>query len=685
MVTLIDAARALASVCDGAVTRDGQGFNGADSPFARSLIEQYDTQGGLSPKQYQALGKLLQKYRGQLSTQGIDVTALAAPPPQRAAQKAPQKAPAAAEAPKAVQTAPTPVAAPQTPPPWPYATGGDLLPFFAPGKTPRPQQVAALDQISRAFASGKRVAVLEMPTGGGKSFICQAVAQAVAAAGGKTHFLTVQKTLQDQYQRDFPAPEIEALKGRANYTCAFEATDAANAPCTRQGKGLLDKCVHGGEEADTRRRAVQLLLSPADHLCPYWKQLQKCNDNPITLYNFSSFLFQRRIGRFGKRELMIVDEAHNIESQLMSYVTMELTEWTLSIINLQIDREITSTRQLVDWLREQDVARIIAERLEDAKGDMASEDSGDMARAEVDALRELQGKIELFMSYIEKTEWSIDTVTYHDRRDRHGENRRKIVARPLYAKDFAQSLLFKNADRILVMSATILDIDMWAENLGLKREEIEHIQTPCDFPAENRPIHLDYAGNMGRKWFSPEANPKNPTKPLFINKVQQILQRHAGQRGMIHCHSFELSMVLRSDVASPRFMFQDDFKNDKKAMLEELNQRPDGVVVAPAMHEGFDLANDMARFQIIAKVPWPSLGDKVIKERCARDDRWYAWLAALKIVQSYGRIVRSKDDWGYTYIIDSGFDGFLARNGQMLPTFFREALRKYAPNEIRKA
>jgi hypothetical protein len=93
------------------------------------------------------------------------------------------------------------------------------------------------------------------------------------------------------------------------------------------------------------------------------------------------------------------------------------------------------------------------------------------------------------MAFLEKTEWILEVVRYNDKRT--GEERRKIVARPLYAKDFAEDLLFRHADRLCFMSATILDVGVWARNLGLSADEVELIRTPCDFPVENRIIWKD--------------------------------------------------------------------------------------------------------------------------------------------------------------------------------------------------
>jgi len=578
--------------------------------------------------------------------------------------------------------------------PWKW-TPEDVLGFFPKAFKPREQQISAINQIAKAFAAGKKYAVLEMPTGGGKSFICYSFADCLREHGG-THFLTIQKQLQRQYSQDFPAPQIEVLMGRANYACthpgADKDADAAHGVCTKKKKGILIDCVdvdasgwtdfdEDGNPRGILRAAGQLELPACAHRCPYWAQLQKCSDAGVTLFNFSSFLFQKRIGRFGKRALMIIDEGHNVEAELMKFVTLELNEWALSLINVKITKTIASKDQFVEWLRETDLLRLVQEATKAAEDSEESDLEG-FGKEEADALRELEMKIENFMAYLEKTQWVLETVAYQDRQ---GDDRRKIVARPLYAKDFAEDLLFQHADRVLFMSATILDAQVWAANLGIKSSDLEHVQTPCDFPVENRPVFLEYAGNLGFKYFTPEQNPSNPTKPKFINKIKQIMARHHGQRGIIHCHSFELSKVLKYEVGDSRFLFQDDFKGDKDAMLAAHAKRADSVLVAPAMHEGFDLKDDLARFAVIAKVPWPSMMDKVIKERMNLDNRWYAWLCSLKICQSLGRGVRSKTDWCFSYIIDQGFDGFLARNGSMIPRYIKDAFQKYAPKEVRRA
>lgn len=70
--TIVKALQHLAGVCDGAKEQDGQGFNGRDTRFGKSLAEQSAVR-TLSEKQQAAALEMLQTYRGQLEAAGIDL------------------------------------------------------------------------------------------------------------------------------------------------------------------------------------------------------------------------------------------------------------------------------------------------------------------------------------------------------------------------------------------------------------------------------------------------------------------------------------------------------------------------------------------------------------------------------------------------------------------------------------
>jgi hypothetical protein len=70
--TVIDAIRALDSVCDGAETKDGAGFSKFDREEKGDLIEKAVSEGHLSPKEEKKAYGFLKKYKKQLKGLGVD-------------------------------------------------------------------------------------------------------------------------------------------------------------------------------------------------------------------------------------------------------------------------------------------------------------------------------------------------------------------------------------------------------------------------------------------------------------------------------------------------------------------------------------------------------------------------------------------------------------------------------------
>ena len=94
------------------------------------------------------------------------------------------------------------------------------------------------------------------------------------------------------------------------------------------------------------------------------------------------------------------------------------------------------------------------------------------------------------------------------------------------------------------------------------------------------------------------------------------------------------------------------------------------------MSEGVDLKGDLSRFQIICKIPYPYLGDKIVKKRMGKWKNWYPLQTAKLIVQASGRSVRSMEDKAVTYILDADWDRLYRNNIDMFPKSFKDALLK---------
>ncbi|GAJ04206.1 unnamed protein product, partial [marine sediment metagenome] len=101
------------------------------------------------------------------------------------------------------------------------------------------------------------------------------------------------------------------------------------------------------------------------------------------------------------------------------------------------------------------------------------------------------------------------------------------------------------------------------------------------------------------------------------------------------------------------------------------------VLISPSFGRGVDLFDERARFQIVVKLPFMDLGDKQTAKRRwsgKGGERWYTLQTVRALVQMAGRIVRSADDHGVTYILDSRFERFFKQMRKDFPPWFTEAI-----------
>lgn len=542
-------------------------------------------------------------------------------------------------------------------------TQEEILSKF-PLSAPRDGQIDAIKYMLDRFEEGKKFAFLEAPCGAGKSVIAITAAQFFE----NSYYITATKILQDQLAREFGeagqyANNMIDLKGRSAYECTYFKN---NADKLKESKLITLKQYqeyfkyHSCADGHCRKNGVSKYDDPClnNYLCLYYNQIAKAQSANICLMNFSSFLYQSTIARrFGHRKLMIIDEGHNIESQLLDFVSISLDESILPAVSFP---DLEDARDYATWMEDQMILQILDEEINGALSRL------DMRKA--DELASYKFKIGKFIEEMEDDDsrWVHEIIS--------GKAGRKLVLKPIFVYRHAHRYLFNYADHVIIMSATILNVNVMTKSLGINKDQMSARRMFSRFPVENHPINYDPVAK-----FSGGPEGMKRWGPLLVNRVNEIMDIHAGQRGIIHTHNFAIADLLLNNCnskAKSRFLFQRNFDNDKAVMLDEHSGRTDSVIVAPAMHEGIDLRDSLSRFQIICKVPYPNFfDDKQLAARKDVDPAFYDWLVALKITQSVGRSVRSETDWATTYILDESFNWFYYNNKAMLPPWFVDCLK----------
>jgi len=215
-----------------------------------------------------------------------------------------------------------------------------------------------------------------------------------------------------------------------------------------------------------------------------------------------------------------------------------------------------------------------------------------------------------------------------------------------------------------LMSGTILDPKMLAFLMGLDDDEYSYLELPCPFKAENRPIIYVKFGKMS-------YYDKKETFKIAIPVIKKILEKNKDHKGIIHSGNYQFSDWIRRNIKDDRLLIHDSSTREK-SLVHHIESEFETVLVSPSMMNGIDLKDDLSRFQIIIKVPFPNLQSSKVKRRLETKPEWYNWKTLIEMMQSYGRSVRNEDDWAETYVLDSCFDQVIQKR---VPQYFRDALK----------
>jgi Rad3-related DNA helicase len=283
-------------------------------------------------------------------------------------------------------------------------------------------------------------------------------------------------------------------------------------------------------------------------------------------------------------------------------------------------------------------------------------------------LRQLQLKIEIFLKEYKENPNNWVLETYYNEKLKQKE----LSLEPIWAYDYLDKYVFSNYDMVILMSGTILDKNLFCQLNGLDVAKAVYYSIRSPFNPKNRPIFYMPLGKMSYK-------SKEETFKKYIPYIKKLLDKYKNKKGIIHTNSFELAKWIEQSIRDPRLIFHDSSNKDEMLKLHKESEEPT-VIVSPSMDTGVSFDNDDARFQIIAKVPYPSLGSQKNKLRQSNNPDWYAWKTVSGLVQMSGRPVRSEIDYADTIILDGSFGDVIKHSSHFIPDWIQEAIKKINVN-----
>jgi len=581
------------------------------------------------------------------------------------------------------------------------------------------QKETIINVIENILNHKHRNYIIEAPTGSGKSLINIISAGVLADFYEMDSYILVSDLfLWEQYEnflKKYKNTGIASLKGQAgNYICGINGEDMKNADCRMAGLSWaalfnpksIEKygydCAYGCEYVQARKRAIK------SRVCIMTYQLFLfVMNNP----QFNSDISGAPI--FKERDVLFCDECHNIPNIVQMQYAPTITEDNFEKIEtlfmhatkqsaqLFNENDETGERQGSDSMMLYSNSADLRKDLQKCWNTWISDESrkdedylciNDYLKI-LESFKDICEKIKLDMSMkklerlnVTKEDVKLFKVAswYENYMGHwHDFNTAITITGPEYLlkdinianddKHISVSFKCTKEDYLVYMfllqrskykvfcSATIGGKVAYDENMGFrydkdmdKSEELNESfleRVPSSFDFSKSPIHFLNKFKMSFK-------ERDISFRHLKNVIYSICNtKFKNQKGMIQTGSYYFAEQLYNDAPFEikQRMLVYNGSREKNAMVAIHKMSEDTILVGPTLNTGVDLPGDECRFIIILKVPFPSMADKLVKEKLKLFPLWYNSSTSNEIIQGIGRGVRYDGDWCVTYILDACF------------------------------
>ena len=543
-----------------------------------------------------------------------------------------------------------------------------LLDNFPSNLQARDAQKEILDAVQQKLKSGYRKIILSAPTGIGKS----AIAMTLVKSYEKSFVVTLSKNLQDQYVNDFEM--LVPVKGKSNFPCFktmeqkkidLQEYDVAMSQGISCEKG---ECIERTKEGKTQNCKFKPRIQAFEEktfqeiICPYYEQKYSALLADHSVWNYHSYFqtvkYNRGIyGEYLNRNISIFDEAHSIENQIIQFAGIEIIKKHIDECEIRIESyDLSDIEMIIQLVR--DIAEFYARKAKEIRESKIYQENPDYNK-----IRKIDGDFERFARV--RSELSSDPENFIINKPEYKKGKFKsIVIKPLDVSKYVKEFFITPFQ--IFMSATI-NKDSFCQNMGFSSDEIAFVDTPhSPVPLENR--RVEFLNTARLSYQDPTVNENR----IWL-KIDEILSKHKNQKGLIltssrvRCENIVKNLSLKNKNRVRMCHARNPDEKTQDDVIKEHANSENGVLISSSLWQGVDLKDDLSRFQIIAKSPYPNYTEKWVESKMERYPLWYSSQTITKILQGIGRSIRSKQDWAVTYVLDSAVEPLLNNSKNLVP------------------
>lgn len=323
-------------------------------------------------------------------------------------------------------------------------------------------------------------------------------------------------------------------------------------------------------------------------------------DSKIHLSNHKSFFDER--SRIEKGDLLIIDEAHRLDENIVDLFSYEISlyEYREKLKNFRYDVKDLPKKDHKIWFNL------------------------------IKHLSLVDDEIMRVQSCIEENpeNWICSYDTFQDE---------KLIFYPLNIGNLAKKYWFTMGQVCILISSTILDFDLFVNELGLDSSKVKFIQHDLPINSEKNKIY-------GRK----TANMRKDNLKLLIPIIEEILKKHKAEKGLIITDKRDYSYRISRQIKDQRLMIYDG--QDYNNRIKKFNEGFNSVFVTSSLEDGIEFPYDQCKFQIIVKEHMYSYNQRSINKD--NEYGWYSYKQTVNLVDLLQRPITSESDYCTTYILD---------------------------------
>ncbi len=532
----------------------------------------------------------------------------------------------------------------------------DRIPEEFPAASYRGAQKEAIRDIQAAFEAGNDIVLVRAPTGSGKSLLARAIAGAARGANEAgseeaygAYYTTPQVSQLDDVATDSLLDSLSVIRGKGNYSCVLPGettTPVDQAPCARE-TGF--NC-------------------PQKHRCPYFSDRDLAATRQIAAMTLAYFMQTAGSEVFGKRDVLVVDEAHGLADWAEMYATIDLRPQTVPIWERTPPPAIDGVDDAIEY------AKTLASVCERQRHELQREP--ELTPDEVK-------KRDTLASLVRDLNWFVEDASDHESAttwvtDQHGGEHSPVTIKPVNPERYLSHTVWDRANNFALLSATILNAEAFCYQTGLDPERVAFVDVEHTFPVENRPLFDVTQGKM-------TYDARDETIPKIARLLVRLMAHHPDEKGIVHCHSYAIAEQLERQLTEfgvgDRLRSHDTENRD--AVLSSWKRDETSVLLSVKMEEALDLADDLARWQLLCKAPYPNTRDSRVARRLEDGQwGWYYRTALRTVIQACGRVVRSPTDYGATYLADTSLLELFERAATDVPPWFQQQLDRMQAPEL---